>query len=277
MISSIAINGITLNTTLNDYVITGLSGFSFPETITSIRKRGHYDGSVLDDYSYAERVLSIEGEILCDSVSDYETKRQALIKAFTISSGLQTLTITTRNSVVLTSSVMVRRAVDMPHKKGELIWGSFRIELVAPFPFFEGTAQTEDISPIVGGGFTLPFALPLSMAVGGTGATTITNDGNGTCFPTLTLTGPLSTIGIQNATKSQNMSIAYTLNTSTDQIIIDTYNRTALYNGATNILQYISGDWITLGSGDNQIKLFASTSGATASLEVAYKDTYLGI
>lgn len=277
MIATLAIGGITIGGTYTNYVLTNLGGFGFPLVDVSVRKKSHYTGSVLDEYSYGARGLSIEGEILGSSTSDYETARKNFAKAFNISSGLQTLTITTREGVIVTSDVIVSDAIEIPHSKGELVWGSFRINMVAPFPFFEGTAQTESIDPIIGGGFTIPFSLPLSLGVGGTNATTITNDGNGINYPTVRVYGIISNFGIQNTTNSQNMSVNYTLSTSSDYIEIDMYNRTALLNGITNVLQYISGDWITLSPGDNLVKLFASSSTSPARMEVTYKDSYLGL
>jgi hypothetical protein len=279
MISTLAINGITIGGVYSglNYVITKLNGFSFPSLDVQIRNKGHYVGAVLDEYSYGARGLSIEGEILGSSTSNYETVRKAFIEAFAINDGLQTLTITTREGTVMYSDVIISSAVEIPHSKGELVWGSFRLELVAPFPYFEGAEQTEEIEPIIGGGFTLPFALPLSLAVGGTNATIVTNDGNGVNYPVIQVYGIISSFGIQNSTCTQDLSVNYTLTTSSDYIEIDMYNRTALYNGVTNVLQYVSGDWITLNPGDNLLKLFSASSSSPAKMVVTYKDSWLGI
>ena len=120
MIATLAINGITIGGVYAgaNFVLTNLSGFSFPATEIKIRKKGHYNGAILDDYSYGARALSIEGEILGSNPADYESARQDFIQAFNIKSGLQTLTITTREGTVLTNSVIVSNAIEIPRNKG---------------------------------------------------------------------------------------------------------------------------------------------------------------
>jgi len=278
MITQITINSLVIGTYASGYLFKQLSGFGFPEVRIDVKDRGNYDGAKLGNYNYGRRIMSIDGEIIGSSPSDYETKRQALEKAVRVSDGLATMQIATRGGLSLQADVILNALLDAPYKAGNMIRGEFRLEFVAPYPFILGqTENNEDISVYSGGGGTLPATLPFSLAVGGTGAVEISNSGNGKAYPTIKIYGAISNPSIQNETTGESFSIAYTLSYSTDYIEIDIFNRTVLLNGVTNILQYFSGDWLTLEAGANNLKLTASSNSSVAKATITWRDHYLGI
>lgn len=278
MITQFQIDGLTFGTYSSGYLLKRLGGFGMPEAKIDIKERGSYHGARLGNYAYGRRNLSIEGEIIGSDTDDYETKRRALSDACDLMSGLKTLTITTRAGITVTADVIVSGALEEPYKAGDMIRGDFRLEFVAPYPFFLSSAEnSQQITPFVGGGGAIPAAIPFSLAVGGSGAVTVANDGNGEAFPTVTLYGSLENPSLLNETTGESLSIAYTLATSTDFIVLDFYNRTALLNGITNINQYVTGDWWRLKPGNNDIKLASASYSAGAYALLEWFDTYLGL
>lgn len=278
MIVTITFGSVTIGAYSSGYLIDKLKGFDFPEVNVDVADRGQYHGARLNSYSYGERLFTINGSIYGTSASNLETKRQALQKALDLHGGVQTMTLTTRGSLALQAEVIAIAKFGVEYKKGSMSFCDFMIQLVAPYPFLlSQVLNSEEVEPFSGGGFAIPFAIPFSMGVGGSGTTTVTNDGNARAFPIITINGPIENPSIQNSTTGETCSLNYTLSTSTDYIEIDTYNRTVMLNGVTNLRQYFSGDWITLASGDNSIKLTGSSTGADTGAIFSYRDHYLGL
>lgn len=278
MIDNLVINNLTLGSVASGYYFTKLAGFEFPELRIDIKDRGNYDGARLGTYNYGRRIMSVEGELWGSTATDYESKRRALQLALGISNGLTTLTINTKSGLTLEASVILNVQLGAEYQKGNIIFGSFRIEFVAPYPFLlSSTSTNTQVDPYTGGGGAIPSAIPFSLGVGGSGAETINNAGNGTEYPTIKIYGSIENPSMQNTTTGKQFSLSYNLSTSTDYIEIDTYNQTVLLNGVTNIRQYFSGDFITLEAGDNEIKLTSASYDSNAHAIVTHKDSYLGI
>lgn len=278
MLTSIVINSLTIGTVASGYLFTNLNGFGFPETRVDVKNRGNYDGAKLGNYRYGKRVMAVEGNIYGTSPSDYEDKRQALEKAVRLDDGLTTMTINTRGGLTLESEVILNAMFEAPYSSGNMVLGRFRIELVAPYPWLKGsTENSQDVDVFSGGGGTLPATLPMSLGVGGTGAETINNAGNGKAYPVIKIYGEITKPSLRNETTDKSFSLNYTLSNSTDYIEIDIYNRTVLLNGISNLLQYFSGDWFALEPGNNEIKLTGTNQTASAKAVVEWRHHYLGI
>jgi phage-related protein len=277
MITSIQIGDLTIGGFASGFLFSKLSGFGFPEVRVDIQNRGNYHGAVLGMRRYGRRAMTIEGEIIGESAADYEAKRRAIEQALGYNDGLKTVIFNTRSGLAVQADVIVSSAVDLPYQAGKIIRGDFRIEFVAPYPFLEGTVeQTETVYMFSGGGGAIPSALPFSLAVGGSGAEVIANDGNGDAYPVFKIYGAITNPSVTNETTGKSLSIVYDLGVG-DYIEVDMYNRTVLLNGSVNILQYVSGDWWALTPGDNEVKLTASANGVDAKTDLIFRDAYLGI
>lgn len=277
MIQTIKINNLTLGTLASGYIFSNFTGFAFPSVRVDIKDRGSFHGADLGSYLYGRRVLGIELEIIGEDKNDYELKRRALEKACDLRNGLIPLTINTKSGLVLQNSAIVSANIEMPYKKGNIIISEARIELTIPFPFFRGrTTKSETIWLWSGGGFGIPFEIPIYMSEGASVTSEIDNEGNTLAYPIITINGALENPVIVNDTTDQQMSLTYNL-TNGNYITIDSYNRTVLLNGTTNIRQYIAGDWLYLATGSNSIRLSATSFDSDGNIVVSYKDTYLGI
>lgn len=279
MITSLAVGGVTISTDFSTgYIFTQLEGFEYPEVAVEVNDRGDYHGAVLGNYVYRERNFVISGMVYGTTVSNFASRRRALEQAFALYGGVQTMTITTKDSLSLRASVIVRAKFTQPYQKGSGIFCNFIATIVAVYPFIEAaSATTTSLSVFSGGGGAIPAEIPFSLGVGGSGTVSITNNGNGQAYPTITITGPIQNPSLQNTTTGLTLSISKTLSTSTDTIVLDFYNRTALQDGITNILSSISGSWWVLEPGANSVKLTASSSGAGAAASLVHRDSYLGI
>ena len=277
MIQTIKIYNLTMGTLDSGYIFGNLTGFGFPSLKVDIKERGSTHGADLGVKLYGRRVMGIELEIIGKNTTDYETKRRALELACDITRGLQRIYITTRSGIEVICDAIVTGDFDLPYTKGQMIFSSVRLELTAPYPFFNSKDQKSSlISLWSGGGWGLPFELPLDMSCGGDVIANVINDGNTKSYPIITLYGQLEDATLTNETNDEAFSIDYDI-TDGSQVVIDTFNRTIILNGTTNLRQYFSGDWLSLDSGSNGIKLTATTYGYNALVLITYRDSYLGL
>lgn len=277
MIQTIKIHNLTMGTLDSGYIFGNLTGFGFPSLKVDIKERGSTHGADLGVSLYGRRVMGIELEIIGKNTTDYETKRRALESACDITRGLQRVYITTRSGIDVICDAIVTGDFDLPYTKGQMIFSTVRLELTAPYPFFNSKDQKSSlISLWSGGGWGLPFELPLDMSCGGDVIANVINDGNTKSYPIITLYGQLEDATLTNETNDEAFSIDYDI-TDGSQVVIDTFNRTIILNGTTNLRQYFSGDWLSLDSGGNGIKLTATTYGYNALVLITYRDSYLGL
>lgn len=278
MITSLTIGSLTLEYATG-YVLGDTAGFDFSEIRTDVQNRGNADGARLGSFLYGKRSFSINGEIWGDNPTDYETKRRALEKAllFDTTNGYKTLQIETRGGLSLQVDVVLRN-VDIPYKKHDMARGMFQIQFDATYPYIEAQSLTEqDLSPATGGGFSIPIAVPFSIAVGGTGSVTVTNNGNAPAYPTFIINGGISSPSVQNVTTQKTLSFTNTLTSAINKITVDTYNQTAVDENGNSTVNTASGTFWTLEPGDNEIAFFGNSANGSANANVSFRDSYIGL
>jgi hypothetical protein len=277
MIQTLKIGNLTLGTLSSGYLFSSLAGFGCPSLKVDIKEKGSTHGADLGVHLYGRRVFEIELEILGTDKEDYETKRRALEQACDIYDGTTTLTILTKSGLELISTVIATAQFDLPYKKGAMVFSDARLELTAPYPFLRSKViKNRIITMWSGGGFGIPFAIPMDMSAGASATHVLDNVGNAIGFPTIVLNGALEDPTIVNITTGEQMSFDYAL-TNGNYISIDVVNRVVLLNGVTNIRQYVSGDWISLIPGDNYVKLTATSFDSDGNAVFNFRDSYIGI
>lgn len=278
MLSQLSIGNITIGTYVSGYLIKKLAGFDFPQVRVGVIDRGNYHGARFSNAYYGRRVMSVDGEIIGSSPEDYELKRRAMEEALCLYDGVKQLNITTKSGLLLKADVVVNSQFEAPYEAGKAIRGEFRIELVAPYPFLKSLDENnEEILILNSGGGAIPMAIPFSLALGSEVSEPIENLGNGHAFPTVRIHGTIENPSLINQTSGKTLSITYDLATDGDYIDLDFYNRTALLNGTTNVMQYVSGEWWTLAPGENSIKLTVASAGSAAKAAFEWNDSYLGV
>ena len=268
---------LTLGTYASGYLFKRLEGFDFPEARIDIKDKGNHNGAVLGSKYYGRRIMRIEGEIIASSTTEFETMRKNLMEACGFHNGLKDIIITTREGLELTADTIINVKPDVPYTKGGMVRCDFRLELVAPFPFLKSTTeQSETVEVYAGGGGEVPSAIPFAMTAGGGTAKTVTNGGNIFAYPIIKIYGEIENPSILNETTGESFSLTYALGAGR-YIEIDVLNRTVKLDDDTNLLQYFAGDWMTITTGENILKLTGTNPSAGAEAIVEFADNYLGI
>lgn len=277
MIKTLSIGDLLIGTYSSGFLLEKHSGFGMPSVQVDMKNRGHYHGANLGYKFYGRRGLTIDGEIVGLDVADYEAKRQLLASAFDIMKGEQTMYVETHSGLVVQMDVILGNAVEMPYEKGKMVRGKFQLNLIGGKPFFESAIPfTATVNLYEGGGFGVPFAIPLAVDAGDDTSEVVANAGNGYVFPTITIYGQGTNPTISNANTGQTLSVLRALSDG-EFVVIDTYNRTAMLNGNTNITHQISGDWLYLRAGNNDVRLSMTTPNANAKATFEWRNCYIGI
>lgn len=242
------------------------------------------DGGYVSSQRKGMRPITLVGKVYASDTDTYRSRRRTL----ELSTNIQrsddvlspiTMKFTTMDDLDLQIDVY-KRKLGFPEKN--MMSAVYKLDLLGISEIVSQTLQSESIYIFNGGGMAIPMTIPMDMSGGGGNSTTVTNNGNSESFPTLTFHGPLENPSLTNSTTGQGINILYTLNTQDDYIVIDIKNRTAraYINGSNepvNIKQYVSGDWMTIGSGQNLLALGNANYNATARCVVVFRDTYLGV
>lgn len=279
MIISLTIGDLQIGPYASGFHIERLSGFAMPSTRVDMKDRGHYNGANLGYAYYGKRGMTVEGEIVGINAEDYETKRRLMTSSMDIMKGLQEVVVQTRGGLAVKVNAILANPIDLPYEKGRIIRGKFQFQLITESPFFRGFEDyLKTVNLTDGGGFAIPFAIPLSLAAGLGAVDYAVNAGNGASYPIITFYGVADHPTLTNNTTGDSISVGRAL-IITDTVTIDTYNHTAMLNGVTNITNEITtvGSWLYLAQGYNALTLTTLTTSATAKVTLAYNDVYIGI
>lgn len=278
MITQLTCNGLTIGTFESGYIFNRLSGFDNPALRLNVKDNGNYHGARFGSAYYGARIISIEGEIWGDSPSDYEAKRRALGQAFTILNGLQRVTFISRGGLQVKADCIVNNRLEMPYQKGDVSRGEFRLELIAPFPFFlSQQTLTQSVYVFEGGGGEIPAEIPFTFGGGDSGNVDINNLGNVEAYPIIRIYGDITDPTIRNNTSGLQLSLDLSLADDSEYVELDVYRRTAKRENGTNVFADVTGDWWTLKTGINNVVLSATAYGEGARAELIYEYHYLGL
>lgn len=277
MIDAVSLGGTSL--TDGKYHLMSMQA-GYPQISHTIVNRGNFHGAKIYPGKFQSMRINTEWNVVGTSFSDFATQRENFRKTIStiLATGAKTLSIQKSNGTTLTASIKAAKlSADIKSEDG--VGGTFLVEFDAEYPFLLGSVlHSQDVSIYSGGGMAIPMPIPLDLSNGASNLATITAAGEFTAYPTITFKGPLINPTLTNLTTGEQLSIAYTLDTVTDQIQIDTYNRTAtLLPSGSNARAYISGDFLTLQPGDNSLVLGAGTYNASAKATVEFYDHYLGV
>lgn len=280
MLNDVKLSGVSILNSQRH--ITGIKGLGSPEVDVQSFSRGGRSGVALSSPFYRGHVFTVEFVIIGTSFTDYVTQRDQFLGMMRLQVDKDAEQKKTLEFILADSSV--RKAdVIVGYPKGDLdaeekVHGKFTVPFYSEREYLRGNNKTSTVYIFNGGGFAIPFAIPLDVSVT-TGAQeqTLSNDGNTDSYPTVRVYGDMSSFDLVNVTTGKTLSCSEALATSGDYIDFDFYNRTAVKNGTTNILNNVSGDWFWLQPGDNVIKLVTASTSADARAELTYQNAYLGI
>lgn len=262
---------------------TPIAGLDSPPHRTNVYSRPGQDGGVVSSQFYDTRIITLEGIIYANNATDFENYRKQLASACAIQKDSNGYPTPTRISftTLAGNSYFVDAYIDRPiFDLKDPNFSYFQITMQNTNPFIFGSAQvtSSGIAPASGGGFILPVILPITSTASAGGTATVTNVGNVKSYPTITLSGVLTSPNLYNSTVGKSIQLSYTI-ASGDSVVIDMFNQTITLNNSSSLLsaKTSSSDWWGINPGANQISITTLSTSDTGSAVVNFYPSYLGV
>lgn len=261
-----------------------VEGFDAPDYRTTYYDSPGQDYGVVSQAYYSSRTITLTGIVKGDTVSQYETNRNALAAACGInrdSNGYPVLT-----PITFTTLAGDEYFINVQFKKptfpmNDITFTNFQLIALAPDARIYGAQKVDSgaITVAQGGGFTLPVTLPIVFANSSGGGAALTNNGNTASHPIVTFTGPLTNPYIRNVTTGLAFQLDYTI-PGGSYVVVDMYNKTVLFNGNQNFINNIdpvNQDWFVIEPGPNNFILSTGNNADTGGVDVSFYPAYSGI
>lgn len=277
MITAVTVDGVQVN---NEYTfLSGVRDSTAAQTDLSSYSRGGRSGVALGNPFYRGFVIAMEWTVIGRTSEQLLQQRDRLARFFRLKPdksanqskilGFTMADGSTRQVPAIFSPYIGSIRSEDVNKTTIQITAQTELEYFVSSGEFNSTVNVLDL-----GGFAIPFDVPFAMDNAPSGTETVLNNlGNAEYYPTVTFHAPLDTPILINDTTSKQIQYSDEL-TSTDKLVLDFYERTAVLNGNQNALADISGDWWYLDSGNNVIRLSASGTGYA---EIKWRHAYRGI
>lgn len=252
-------------------------GYSTKYSVSDILMK---HGVKLSNVLYKNKLWSITLIVMGDTFSELASRRNTLFSVLTVDPynkddkiNFEFVTNTGLNLIL--SGVV--KDVNSDLKSNSLLATPINFVIETEYPFLVTSQQYQKTLNIaIGGGCAVPMEIPLDISSGAVLSTTISNGGNIFAFPIIRFYGPLDTPVINDLTNNVSLSINTTI-ASGDWIEIDTYNRTAIDNDGSNVLDLILGDYLILKKGDNQLQLLTNETSDDGYVIITWQYHYVSL
>lgn len=260
-------------------MLTEITGFDSPEVRESADEYVQADGGVHGDFFYGRRPVTLSGILLNPIDAADRNARQ---------NKLSSASDAMRADAVLdwTNSGGARQFISLRRQQPLRVTGTwqkeFQAAMVAADPRIYSYALNGLEVTAAAAGATSGRAFPEGYNIdygpsAPNGQVLVTNAGNATSYPLLTVTGPGSNPTISNLTTGQAISLIYTLGVG-DTLTIDTLNRTVILNGTTSrygSVDFLNTSWWGVAPGVNDIRIAFTGFSTGAKLRVDWRDAWL--
>jgi hypothetical protein len=267
-----------------DYVgvITEVSGLDAPEMSESAENLVQEDGGMHGDFFYNRRPVVIDGLLL--NPLDAAERNARMLKISAAADAMRSDALLRFQPTGMEMLRMSVRKQNGPRFAGQ--WQkTCQVGLVADDPrIYSDEVYSASIEAALTGssiqGRTFPETGTISYGAGDTaGQLLITNTGNTTTYPILTITGPGNFPALINATTGATMYLTGAL-TSTDSITIDTnpLRRTIILNNALSVysrLKFVDSTWWGLVPGVNDIQLTFASFSTGAAMGIQWRNAWI--
>lgn len=230
------------------------------------------DGSIDLETRYGARPIELTFEFTETEEIAYQNNLSKVAGAFNALKGEQILVLE-RNPgkqwrVKYNGSISIEKLAQI---------GTFTVPLKAFNPFAESYNKADE--PLkLGEGFTLGMGYKLTdnssttySVTSNLTTLTVPHFGNHAAKPIITITGTGSNLTITNDSTEEGFTWSGTLSAN-DTLVVDCDKMSIKKNG-NNAFANFSGDYITLGEGDNSITVTATSPNLTVDFD--YRHTYL--
>lgn len=266
-----------------DYVgvVTEVGGMDAPDLTESAENMVQEDGGLHGDFFYNRRPLTIDGMLL--NPVDATERNNRMLK-------LSGATDALRGDAVLRfqPSGMEMLRTTVRRQNGPRFAGAwqktFQLGLVAEDPrIYSDTVYSQSVAAALTGAPTQGRAFPetgnITYGAGDTaGQLSITNTGNATTYPVLTITGPGNFPALINATTGYTLYLTGTMSAS-DVIVLDTnpLRRSVILNGGLSVysrLRFSDSTWWGLIPGINDIRLTFASFSTGAAMGIQWRNAW---
>lgn len=254
-----------------------VEGLDKPPIRTSSSNYSGRHGGRVNGQKYGPRLITLPGFIRSATCTEHDTARATLLDGLPIETDLDITVTLPSGSEFITSGRLID--LKMPHLSSTNPWRSdFKIDILCGDPnLYIGEEITLAIPLFVGGGFVLPFVLPVTFAAG-TSPVTATNGGSVLVYPIITITGEAHTPVITKVDTGEKIEVGVTM-TGGDVLVIDTRpdRRSITLNGGS-VLGYLSSDseWLSLDVGANRFIFETDDGGDTGTAEMTWRNAVEG-
>jgi len=277
MITKLVIGDLELTPT-NHYYIQAISEIGYKTKYPSA-SLVYLHGSKFGDVYFQNRAFAVELKVGGSTLNDMITRRSNLYKKLTVnefSTDYIDIEFHLNNGLILVATGIVRDVnADLKTGAVNLSDISFVIEMEQPF-FKSKQNYSQSFTLTAGGGFAIPFAIPLSMSAGAAGYPEVYNGGNVFAFPVITFNGAIDTPVLTNVTSGKQMALDLTI-AEGDSVVVDTYNRTVIDNDNVNQRDKFSGDFFVLDVGTNQFLLISDNPADVGLVQIDYQYHYISL
>lgn len=252
-------------------LINKQEGFGSPAAKTAQHEYLALSGGLFISQYYRTRRISLGGVVYGLTTLDFETAKRDLIAAFTFSNATKELRMTDMLGNLLSVDVIKAdgtsfEIIENPSTNLHAYW---QVDLDCPtLLFYSQTASSiEGGVTVITGGASIPSVLPMSLSAGASNAIIVNNAGNTSVFPDLIrIKGPGTTFTVTNQTIGKSITLSATL-IAGEYVDIDTEKHTAVKSNGNNLFGSMSGDWLYLVRGANNVTLTVA-SGSTSDTKV---------
>jgi phage-related protein len=278
MIKQIYVGGFPLALDSSRHIV-GVDGLSAAEIDLSTFNRGGRHGVVLGNPRYRKLVFTIRLKIISDEgPAGLLREKDRIITAFRLqSSRTKLVQFRLEDGTMRSCEAITKRFIGGNlDPKTSFAMTPIAFQMIADKWYLEGDEYTPDLVQQNFGGMEVPMAVPMDMSVGGAASgNQVFNHGNTESLPRFRITGPLLNCNIINQSNGQMMSINVELGEG-ETLDLDCFDHTAIKNQVSNVRGDISGDWIELVPGANNLVFGASSQGDYRA-QIIYRDAFIGI
>jgi Phage tail protein len=260
------------------FVIESVDGLeALPEVRTQDDNRGFADGMYTGRDFFGGRTITMDILTIAGNGNSAFTNFNLLQAAMNVqSSGTTTMQFTLSpydNQQQIGARVRARKTTVNPEYTFGYIKSSY--QLFCPDPrYYDATATTVSLLPNTSLGRTYNKTYNVTYG-GGVAGATITNNGNVTTYPVITINGPMTNPTIGNNTTGQFITVNYTLGAS-DVLVIDLYEKTITLNGspARNLLAGNS-QWFGADPGVTNFQFTGTGYSGSTAASVTYRSAWI--
>lgn len=243
------------------------------------------------DFRLDPRVLQVPLFVDATTIADHYAVRAKLLRIFTPSNMIGTLTITSDSYVrSIDVEVLGGMTMDVDPRAGYAVRAVVQLRADDP-TWYNPTAQVITLTPSVAGtAFAIPMAIPLTLGTASINSTTtIIYDGTWLSYPVITAVGPITNLSITNNTTGDIISLQGTTIAAGTTYIFDLrygyktvkttagVNKIADVTAASNLATFSIINAPTATGGVNSISVSSSSSSSPAEVTFTYYNRYIGI